>query len=93
MNEDEVEFNLVSVPASAEQSVTREVVFGPDSNTLALLMEVDKSTGTLTFTIGNGPETHAIPALIPAMLRELADIVADLSGNGDYWDALEDQFN
>lgn len=89
MPDDKVVLQFENYPVDgAETSVRELVAFGPASDDFAILIELDPSGGPLRITVGNGPTHEDAPRLLGETLHDIADAVADLANNEEYWVAL-----
>jgi hypothetical protein len=74
-----VDMVVLNYPANGTESLLKDISFGPVSEDMNLLITVSGEDGTLGVTIGNGPEMGRLPVVIPALLRELADLLESVT--------------
>lgn len=72
-----VDMILDNYSASGNTSVLKDVVFGPESENLEILISVSSKNGSLTVTVGNGPDIDQVPGIIPPILQEVAQLLAE----------------
>lgn len=72
-----VDMILDNYAASGNTSILKDVIFGPESENLEILISVSGKDGTLTVTVGNGPELNDVPVVIPPILQEVGQLLAE----------------
>lgn len=78
MSQDEgdfVDMSVQSFPSSGEESMVAEVIFGPMSADVNLLISISGEDGSLSVVLGNSPDDWQLLEVIPALLREVADLL------------------
>lgn len=85
-----IDLELSNYPAAGEESYAYEVVFGPASPNLTILVEVLADEGKLALVIGNGPERADIPRVLSGFFRDIADAIEGLADNPGFLDVIHD---
>lgn len=73
-----------NISYDSDESLVREVVFGPASPEVTILIERDLEANTYTVTIGNGPPHTDVPDMIPPVLVEVAQYMSSLRDCDEY---------
>lgn len=85
---DEVVLRLFNFPATGDESITKEVVFGPESPAIAFLLQIDSDASGLEIVVGNGPRNEDLTTVLPDLLRELANTLQELDDDPDFWQQI-----
>ena len=84
----EVLLEIENYPSDGDDSIIREVAFGPASTDFALLIEVNPFGGPMRLTIGNGPRDADLPRLLPEVLHDMASAVDNLADSDEFWEQI-----
>lgn len=84
MDENEAVLDLSTYPREGTTSTSKVVIFGPVSDKVAFLAEIDPITGEIQVTAGNTPGTSLMPRFLGSMLRELADEIEAIESRSDF---------